>query len=82
MLVNAGAIYLPLKGVVDLEAEKAKLHKQQKELQGWMRGLEAKLGNPGFLAKAPAQLVENTKAQLAEMQEKLKRVNDALKSIE
>ena len=82
MLVNAGAIYLPLKGVVDLEAEKAKLYKQQKELQGWMRGLEAKLGNPGFLAKAPAQLVENTKAQLAEMQEKLKRVNDALKSIE
>ena len=81
MLVNAGLIYLPLKGVVDLEAEKAKLHKQQKELQGWMKGLEAKLKNPGFLAKAPPQLVENTKAQLAEMQEKLKRVEDALKTL-
>jgi len=82
LLVNAGLIYLPLKGVVDLEAEKAKLHKQQKELQGWMRGLEGKLKNPGFLAKAPPQLVENTKAQLAEMQEKLKRVEDALKTLE
>ncbi len=82
MLVNAGLIYLPLKGVVDLEAEKAKLHKQQKELQGWMKGLEGKLKNPGFLAKAPPQLVENTKAQLAEMQEKLKRVEDALKTLE
>ena len=80
-LVNAGLIYLPLKGVVDLEAEKAKLHKQQKELQGWMKGLEGKLKNPGFLAKAPPQLVENTKAQLAEMQEKLKRVEDALKTL-
>ena len=81
LLVNAGLIYLPLKGVVDLEAEKAKLHKQQKELQGWMKGLEGKLKNPGFLAKAPPQLVENTKAQLAEMQEKLKRVEDALKTL-
>jgi len=81
LLVNAGLIYMPLKGVVDLEAEKAKLHKQQKELQGWMKGLEAKLKNPGFLAKAPPQLVENTKAQLAEMQEKLKRVEDALKTL-
>ena len=46
-----------------------------------MKGLEGKLKNPGFLAKAPAQLVENTKAQLAEMQEKLKRVEEALKTL-
>ena len=80
-LVNAGAIFMPLKGVVDVEAEKKKLQKQQKELQGWIRGTEGKLNNPGFLAKAPAQLVENTKAQLAEMQEKLKRVEQALASL-
>ena len=79
VLVNAGAVYLPLKGVVDLEAEKAKLLKQQKELQGWIKGTEAKLSNPGFLAKAPAQLVENTKAQLADMLQKLERVQEALK---
>ena len=81
MLVNAGAIYLPLKGVVDLEAEKAKLHKQQKELQGWIRGTEAKLSNAGFLAKAPEQLVVNTKAQLEDMKGKLARVEEALLSL-
>ena len=64
---------------MDLEAEKAKLLKQQKELQGWIKGTEAKLSNPGFLAKAPAQLVENTKAQLADMLQKLERVQEALK---
>ncbi len=77
----AGAIFLPLKGVVDVAAELAKLGKQQKELSGWIRGTQAKLGNQGFLAKAPAKLVEDTKAQLADLTEKLARVNEALSQL-
>ena len=80
-LVNAGAIFLPLKGVIDVEAETAKLNKQKKELLGWIKGSEAKLGNPGFLAKAPPKVVEDAKTHLAEMKEKLARVEEALKSL-
>ena len=81
MLVNSGAIYLPLKGVIDVEAERRKLEKQQKELTGWIKSAEGKISNPGFLAKAPAKVVEDTKTQIADMKERLARVEEALKSL-
>ena len=81
VLVNSGAIYLPLKGVIDVEAERKKLEKQQKELMGWIKSAEAKISNPGFLAKAPAKVVEDTKNTITEMKERLARVEEALKSL-
>ena len=80
-LVNAGAVYLPLKGVIDIEAETAKLNKQKKELLGWIKGSESKLNNSGFVAKAPPQVVEDAKAHLVELKDKLARVEEALKSL-
>ena len=77
-LVAAGAIFLPLKGLIDVEAEKAKLRKQQTELQGWIRASEAKLSNEKFLAKAPAKVVEEAKVYLTDLKEKLARVEEAL----
>jgi len=78
---NAGAIFLPLKGLVDVAAEKAKLEKQQKELQGWIKGSEAKLNNAGFAAKAPPKVVEDAKAHLADLKDKLVRVESALAAL-
>ena len=77
-LVAAGAIFLPLKGLIDVEAEKAKLKKQQTELLGWIRSSEAKLSNERFLAKAPPKVVEEAKAYLVDLKEKLARVESAL----
>ena len=77
-LVAAGAIFLPLKGLIDVDAEKAKLQKQQKELQGWIKSSEAKLSNERFIAKAPAKVVEEAKTYLADLKEKLARVEEAL----
>ncbi len=81
ILANAGAIYLPLKGVIDVEAEIKKLEKQEKDLMGWIRSGEGKLNNAGFVAKAPAKVVEDTKASIAEMKERLARVEEALKAL-
>ena len=78
MVGSAGVIFLPLKGLVDVAAEKAKLEKQQKELLGWIRSSEAKLGNAGFISKAPPKVVEDAKAHLAELKDKLARVESAL----
>ena len=77
-LVAAGAIFLPLKGLIDVEAEKAKLKKQQTELLGWIKSSEAKLSNERFLAKAPPKVVEEAKAYLVDLKEKLARVESAL----
>jgi len=80
-LVAAGAIFLPLKGLIDPAAEKAKLLKQQKDLQGWIKASEAKLSNERFLAKAPPKVVEEAKVYLADLKEKLARVEAALSSM-
>ncbi len=77
-IARFGTIYLPLAGLVDLEAERVKLEKQQKDLNGWIAGSRAKLSNERFLAKAPANVVAEAKAHLAELEDKLERVNGLL----
>lgn len=46
-------VYMPLAELVDIEKEKARLQKDLGKKQGELKGLEGKLSNPGFLAKAP-----------------------------
>jgi len=61
----AGEIRIPLGDLVDIGKEIARLEKELKNLEGEIVRAKGKLNNPGFLSKAPAQLVENEKAKLA-----------------
>ena len=73
---QAGIISLPLAGLIDVAAEKAKLEKQLKELNGWIRGTEAKLANEKFLNGAPPQVVADAKSKLAELLERRERTTE------
>ena len=53
-------------GLIDVEAEVARLEKQLKKLEGGIKGLSGKLNNPGFTDKAPADVVERERGRLAE----------------
>jgi valyl-tRNA synthetase len=77
-IANAGTIYLPLKGLIDIDDELKKLDKQKKQLEGWIKGSQAKLSNQKFLEKAPEQVVEDAKAHLKEMLHNLERVNQLI----
>jgi valyl-tRNA synthetase len=57
VLASAVTFVLPLKGEVDLEAERARLSKEIQKLEKDVRQLDAKLANPQFVAKAPAEVV-------------------------
>ena len=59
---------MPLAELVDIGKEKARLQKDLGKKQGELKGLEGKLSNPGFLNKAP----ENVVAAEKERAEKLK----------
>ncbi|MBR5546567.1 MAG: valine--tRNA ligase [Clostridia bacterium] len=61
----AGEIRIPLGDLVDIGKEIARLEKELKNLEGEIARASGKLNNPGFLAKAPAHLVEAEKAKLA-----------------
>ena len=78
IVCDAGAIFLPLKGLVDPAAEREKLSKQKAELTGWIKAAEAKLNNEKFVSRAPAKVVEDVKTQLADLKDKLARVEESL----
>ena len=67
----AGEIRIPLGDLVDIDKEIARLEKEQKNLQGEIARANGKLNNPGFLNKAPANLVEQEKEKLKVNESKL-----------
>ena len=78
IVTDSATIFLPLSDIVDTEKEIARLEGEQKKLVGEIERLEKKLSNQGFVAKAPAAVVEGEKAKLAKYRENLDGVTAAL----
>ena len=74
-------ILIPLKGVVDFEAERARLQKELETLNKNIEGYSRKLSNESFVAKAPASVVSEEKRRLSEAQENKDKVEEALARI-
>ena len=55
--------YIPMGELVDIEKEKARLEKEKARLEGEIERIDRKLANPGFIAKAPAKVVEEEKTK-------------------
>ncbi|HFC6356378.1 valine--tRNA ligase [Neisseria lactamica] len=69
---------LMLKVEIDKAAETARLGKEAEKLQKALDKLNAKLSKPGYIEKAPAHLVEKDKADLAELEDKMAKVQNQL----
>jgi valyl-tRNA synthetase len=76
-----GAVYMSIDGLVDVEAEVAKLKKQLEVVENGITGITKKLSNENFIKRAPADVVageEKKKADLIEKREKLQKLIDML----
>ena len=71
-------VYCVLTGLIDFEAERARLTKERATLQKDEAKFAKKLSNPGFLAKAAPEIVEKDAAKLVELRDKLARVEEQL----
>ena len=71
-------VYCVLTGLIDFEAERARLTKERATLQKDEAKFAKKLSNPGFLAKAAPEIVEKDTAKLVELRDKLARVEEQL----
>ncbi len=78
IVTDAASIFLPLSDIIDVEKEKEKLEGELKKTEGEIARLEGKLSNEGFVAKAPAAVVEGEKEKLAKYKEKLEGIKQAI----
>ncbi len=78
IVTDSATVFLPLSDIIDTEKERARLEGEQKKLSSEIERLEKKLSNEGFVAKAPAAVVEGEKAKLAKYRENLDGVLAAL----
>ena len=67
-LVDDMSLHIPLAGLIDPEAECARLQKEQKKLAGMINQISAKLNNQNFIDNAPADVVAKEKNKLIEAQ--------------
>ena len=74
-------IYLPLAGMIDLEAERTRLQKELANLEKRMAGSRAKLNNTGFTQKAPPEVVEKERARLADFELQLSKLQGQLEEL-
>ena len=72
---------LPLAGILDFDAERARLNKEIKAAEGEIKKLDSKLNNQGFLAKAPEDVVEENRRRLDAEIETRDRLTLALKRL-
>jgi valyl-tRNA synthetase len=78
IITDSATIYLPLSDIIDTEKEMARLTAEEKKLIGEIDRIEKKLSNEGFVAKAPAAVVEAERAKLTAAKEKMAATQAAL----
>ena len=80
VVVGDGTAFLL--GVVDLDKERDKLGKQQDKLRSQIASMAAKLGNEGFRAKAPPQVIAQQEATLQGLRQQLLAVEQGLRDLD
>ena len=70
--------FIPLEGIVDLDAELKRQRKEQTKLRGLIAASEKKLADEKFLARAPEEVVNQARENLAGLQKQLQSVDDII----
>jgi valyl-tRNA synthetase len=70
-----------LRGLIDVPTEVKRLEKQLAEKRKHLQGAMAKLSNPNFVDKAPADVVQQQKEQVAELEGQIKVIEENLKDL-
>ena len=78
ILVGEATVSMPLAGIIDLDAERARLAKESEKAAKEIDKIEAKLGNQQFMAKAPEDVVDEQRERLAEASQLRSRIEAAL----
>ena len=81
VVVKGGELFMPLLDLVDKEKELERLNKEVKKLHSEIERIDKKLGNQGFVAKAPKAVVDGEKAKREKYVEMLEAVEARIKAL-
>ncbi|WP_338555253.1 valine--tRNA ligase [Paenibacillus sp. KS-LC4] len=73
-IVTGAELYFPLAGLIDISQEIARLEKELATLNSEVTRIEKKLGNEGFVAKAPAKVIEEERSKMKDYADKRDKV--------
>ncbi len=80
-LTPVGEVYLPMEGLIDVEAERIRISKEIEKIKIEVKKCEGKLGNASFVDRAPPEVVEQEKARLGDWQAKLGQLGEMLAAL-
>lgn len=80
-VVGTVQVLIPLAGFVDVEALRAKITKDLSKAEADIKALNGRLSNPGFVDKAPAEVVQGAREALAEAQKQAQILQDRLQRL-
>ncbi|MBK8771915.1 MAG: valine--tRNA ligase [Rhizobiales bacterium] len=81
MVLDEATIALPLEGVIDFAAERARLSKELEKIAKDMGVIDGRLNNAAFVAKAPAEVLEESRELRAGLVDRKAKVDEALKRL-
>jgi valyl-tRNA synthetase len=81
LIVRGEVAALPLKGVIDFAAEKARLEKEMARVNSDIARIDAKLANADFVARAPEEVVEGEREKREEAEQRRAKIREALERL-
>lgn len=82
VVVGEATYFLPLAGVIDIEAEKARLQKNLDKLAKEIGGISGRLNNAAFMAKAPDNVVADNRKNLEQAEQKAAKIKDGISRLD
>jgi valyl-tRNA synthetase len=82
LVVSGYEVFLPLAGLVDLDRERSRLTAELSSLQRDLARAEELLANPGFVSKAPPEVVQKEQAKLEDYRQRQHKLEERLHAIE
>ena len=82
IVTDAATVFIPMRELVDAEKELARLHKELENAEKDKEFIEKKLSNAGFVAKAPAAVVEQQRENLSKVLAKIELLGKSIAETE
>ncbi|MEM6492240.1 MAG: valine--tRNA ligase, partial [Pseudomonadota bacterium] len=82
IVIDEATAFIPIAGLIDAPAERARLEKERGKAEGELKKTEARLSNQDFLAKAPEAVVEELRERQAAQTAQRDKLTEALARLE